>query len=104
MIKVLRVFSLFHKGRTDEFPYFPKDKWKTQNKSGSDTSPNQNVNLTLHIGILNDERHVCHTNTLGETQLIRQVTKPIGNEISIGWKNDHVKDVITHKKSNGAKD
>jgi hypothetical protein len=48
---------------------------------------------------------MCHTNTLGETQLIRQVTKkPIGNEISIGWtQNDHVKDVITHKKSNGCK-
>jgi hypothetical protein len=45
------------------------------------------------------------TQILSAKQLIRQVTKkPIGNEISIGWtKNDHVKDVITHKKSNGCK-
>jgi hypothetical protein len=75
-----------------------------QNKSGSDTSPNQNINLALHIGILNDEG-MSVTQILSAKQLIRQVTKkPIGNEISIGWtKNDHVKDVITHKKSNGCK-
>ncbi len=101
----MRVFARFIKGRTDEIPKLQQNIRKCQDKTGSYARPNQYVDLTFHVGVLDNKRHLADANAVGKTQLVRQITKKaIGDKIGAFWtKNDDVKNVITHEKSHRGK-